>query len=313
MKSRRADFDWNHLRAFLATADAGSYSAAARALGLAQPTVGRQVAALEAELGVALFQRAGRGLAPTPVGLELVEQVRAMEEAAVAVSRVATGQAAALDGPICIAASEVVATWLLPPLLARLRARHPGIEVEVVASNVAQDLRRREADLAIRNFRPTEPELVARRLPDGEARLYATPRYLRTLGPRPDVAALSHATFIGFDHADTYRQGLAALGLSLTAANFPWLSQSQHVQWALVREGAGIGIMMTLVGDAEPTVHRVSEALPPVPIPMWLVTHREVHTSRRVRVVADALAEGLSRLLSPPSTPKPPRRGTVGR
>ena len=87
--------------------------------------------------------------------------------------------------------------------------------------------------------------------------------------------------------------GRGALGLALTPENFPLVSQSQHVQWALVRAGAGIAIMIAEVGDADPGVRRVLEDLPPIPIPMWLVTHRDVRTSRRVRVVVDLLAEEL--------------------
>jgi DNA-binding transcriptional LysR family regulator len=292
MDWQRVDFDWNHVRAFLATADEGSYSAAARALGIAQPTVGRQVAALEAELGVTLFERAGRGFGLTASGLELVEHVRAMSEAAFRVSRIAAGQAVSLEGRISITASEVVATYLLPPLVAKLRALHPGIEVQIVASNTPQDLRIREADIAIRSFRPTETELIARKVRDSAAYLYASPKYLEALGPGLTRESLSRATFIGFDYTDTFRKGLGALGLALTPENFPLVSQSQHVQWALVRAGAGIAIMIAEVGDADPGVRRVLD-LPPIPIPMWLVTHRDVRTSRRVRVVVDFLAEEL--------------------
>ncbi len=293
MDWQRVDFDWNHVRAFLATADEGSYSAAARTLGVAQPTVGRQVAALEAELGVTLFERDGRGLGLTASGLELVEHVRAMSEAAFRVSRIAAGQAVSLAGRICITASDVVATYLLPPVVAKLRALHPGIEIEIVASNTPQDLRIREADIAIRSFRPTETELIARKVRDSAAYLYAAPKYLETLGPGLTRESLSRATFIGFDYTDTFRKGLGALGLALTPENFPLVSQSQHVQWALVRAGAGIAIMIAEVGDADPSVRRVLEDLPPIPIPMWLVTHRDVRTSRRVRVVVDLLAEEL--------------------
>lgn len=293
MDWQRVDFDWNHVRAFLATADEGSYSAAARALGVAQPTVGRQVAALEAELGVTLFERAGRGLALTASGLELVEHVRAMSEAAFCVSRIAAGQAVSLVGRVCITASEVVATYLLPPLVARLRMLHPGIEIEIVASNTPQDLRIREADIAIRSFRPTETDLIARKVRDSAAYLYASPTYLERLGPHLTRESLGRAEFIGFDDTDSFRRGLAALGLALTPANFPLVSQSQHVQWALVRAGAGIAIMIAEVGDAEPGVRRVLRDLPPISIPMWLVTHRDVRTSRRVRVVVDFLAQEL--------------------
>ena len=293
MDWQRVEFDWNHVRAFLVTADTGSYSSAARVLRTAQPTVGRQVQALEEALGVTLFERAGRGLALTPTGLELVEHVRAMSDAAVRVSRIAAGQSLSLDGPICISASEVVASFLLPPILAELRARHPGIDLEIVASNAPQDLRRREADIALRNFRPEEPDLVARKLRDLEAHLYASPAYLRALGTSLTKADLSRATFIGFDHSERYRKGLEALGLSLRAEQLSIISQSQHVQWAPAREGAGIALMVSEVGDADAAMCRVLPELPAIPIPMWLVTHQDVHTSRRVRVVADLLAERL--------------------
>jgi len=285
---QRADFDWNLVRSFLATAEQGSYSAAAKVLHLAQPTVGRQVASLEAQLGVALFERAGRGVTLTPTGLELVEHVRTMSEAALRLSRVAAGQSLALEGPICIAASEADAMSLLAPLVPKLRQQVPGLEVELIASNAPQDLRRREADLAVRSFRPQEPDLIARRLRDAHAFLYASPGYLRTLG-RVTRRSLSRATFIGFDRADTLRAGLATLGLALTADNFPIITRSHPTQWALVKAGAGIGIMSADVGAAEPGVVRVLPELPPIAVPRWLVTHREVHTSRRVRVVADFL------------------------
>jgi DNA-binding transcriptional LysR family regulator len=300
----RTSFEWNHVRAFLATVDAGSFSGAARALGIVQPTVGRQVAALEHELGVRLFRRAGRGVALTPTGLELVEHVRAMSEAALRVSRVAAGQAVSLDGPIRISASELFASHFLPPVITALRARHPGIEIEIIASNVPQDLRQREADIALRNFRPAEPDLVARKIREDEAYLYASPEYLRTLGRRVSKESLSRATFVGFDHTDTFRKALlAALGIELGPENFPFVTQSTHVQWALVREGACIGIMVAAIGDRDPAVRRVLAELPPIPVPTWVVTHEDVRTSRRVRVVAELIAKAVG-------TPKPdpPRR-----
>lgn len=295
MDASLTSFDWNHLRAFLAVAEAGSYSAAARALRLAQPTVGRQVAALEQQLGVVLLERAGRGVALSPTGLALVEHVRAMSEAALRVARVAAGQSLALEGPVCLTASELLAAYVLPPLLVRLRARYPGIELEIVASNQPQDLRRREADIALRNFRPSDPELIARKLREDEAHLYATPSYLRGLGRRVTAASLAGASFLGFDREPRFREGLSAwLGVTLAPAQFSVVSASQHVQWALVCEGAGVGLMLSSIGDAEPRVRRVLPGFPPLVVPTWLVTHREVHTSRRVRAVADALAEGLA-------------------
>lgn len=296
MDWQRLGFDWNRARAFLATADAGSFSGAARALGTTQPTVGRQVAALEADLDVVLFERVGRGLALTPTGLELVEHVRAMAEAATQVSRVAAGQALTLDGPIVISAGELIATYVLPPILIDVRRDHPGIEIELLSTNQISDLGRREADIAIRNFRSDQPDLVARRVREDRARLYAAPDYLASIGdPETPEALAAAGAFVAFDHGTAFLDGLNAIGLPVTAASFPWVSASQHVQWAIVTGGAGIGITLESLGDADPRVVRACPSLPPIPVPLWLTTHREVRTSRRVRVVYDRIVEGLLR------------------
>lgn len=294
MDWRATRFNWNHARAFLVAAEEGSFSAAGRALETAQPTIGRQVAALEAELGVTLFERIGSALELTSAGLDLVEHVRAMNDAATRVSLSATGQSLSIEGTVCITASELISTYILPPILARLRRAHPGIELEIVASNSARDLRRREADIAVRNFTPSQPELVAKKVADRSARLYATPGYLAALGDPSSPAELSRADFFGFDRSEVMITGLRAFGIALTPKNFPVITDNHLVQWELCKQGAGICIVMDEVGDAEPRVRRVLPDLPPLPIPVWLATHRELRTSRRIRVVFDLLAEGLS-------------------
>lgn len=287
-------FDWNRARAFLVTAEEGSLSAAARALGMTQPTLGRQVVALEEELGVALFERVGRGLVLTASGVGLLEHVRSMAEAASRVSLTASGQSQSVEGLVTITASEVVSAFLLPPILARLRRSHPGLELKVVASMAVRDLRRREADIAIRNGKPTDPMLIATRLRDTPARLYATPAYLRALGNPKTQAALSRADFIGFsDDGDRFLDGLNTMGFALTRKNIPVHTGNHLVLWELVKQGLGIGVIIEDVGDAEPSVERVLPSLPPIPVPMWLVAHRELHTSRRVRLVFDLAAEAL--------------------
>ncbi|MEZ4237723.1 MAG: LysR family transcriptional regulator [Myxococcota bacterium] len=294
MDWRSVCFDWNRARAFLVTAEEGSFSAAGRALGMAQPTVGRQVAALEEELGVALFDRVN-GLSLTPAGIELLEHVRSMGAAATRVSLAATGQATALDGAVCLSASQVNATFLLPPVLAELHALHPGIEIELVATNATSDLRRREADIALRSFRPRQPDLIGRKLREDEAVLYATPAYLARIGNPADPTAFSaRGRIIGFDRSDTFRVGMEALGFRLTGDNFRVFTEDQLVQWELAKQGVGAVIMTTFVGDAEPAVVRAVPGMAPFPVPMWLVTHRELQTSRRMRVVFDLLAERLA-------------------
>jgi DNA-binding transcriptional LysR family regulator len=295
MDWRSIKFDWNKARAFLVTAEEGSLSAAARALGMAQPTLGRQVDGLEQELGIVLFERVGRGLTLTPSGLELLDHVRDMGEAAGRVSLTALGQSQALEGTICISASETYAAVLLPPIIAKLRIMEPGIQVEIVVANHASDLRRREADIAIRNFRPTEPDLIAKKIGDADAILYATPDYIGKIGNPTKPYDLRHADFVNMDHGGMMLKGLNTLGLGLTEANFPLLTESYLVMWELVRQGAAIGVLDAHIGDADPIVRRVLPDLEPLVFPIWLVAHRELSTSRRIRRVYDFLADELRR------------------
>ncbi len=295
MDWRSVKFDWNKARAFLVTAEEGSLSAAARALGMAQPTLGRQVDGLEQELGIVLFERVGRGLTLTPSGLELLDHVRNMGEAAGRVSMTALGQSQALEGTICISASETYAVVLLPPIIAKLRIMEPGIQVEIVVTNHASDLRRREADIAIRNFRPTEPDLIAKKIGDADAVLYATPDYVEKIGNPTKPYDLRHAEFVNMDHGGMMLKGLNTLGLGLTEANFPLLTESYLVMWELVRQGAAIGVLDAHIGDADPIVRRVLPDLEPLVFPIWLVAHRELSTSRRIRRVYDFLADELRR------------------
>ena len=295
MDWRSVTFDWNRARAFLVTAEEGSLSAAARALGMTQPTLGRQVTALEEELGIALFERGSQGLELTPGGLELVEHVRVMGDAANRLSLLASGQSQSIEGNICISATEAVAAFILPPIIRKLRNTEPGIDVEIVASNNTSDLKRREADIALRSFRPTQPDLIAKKLADVQAYLYASHRYLERLGEPVSRAGLAEAEFIGFEGKDRFIAALNELGLNLTARNCPVLTENHLVQWERVKQGVGIGVMPDEIGDAEPMVTRVLPDLEPLCYESWLVAHRELKTSRRVRTVFDFLAAELSR------------------
>ena len=177
----------------------------------------------------------------------------------------------------------------MPPIIAKLRLQEPGIKVEIVVANHASDLRRREADIAIRNFRPTEPDLVAKKLGDAEAVLYTRPEYIEKIGNPTKPSDLQRADFVDLD------AGLNTLGLGVTKANFPILTENYLVMWELVRQGAGVGILDAFIGDADPTVARILPDLPPLVFPIWLVAHRELTTSRRIRMVYDFLATELKR------------------
>ena len=284
MDWRSIKFDWNRARAFLITAEEGSLSAAARALGMTQPTLGRQVTALEKELGIVLFERVTQGLVLTPSGLELVEHVRAMGKAASCVSLTASGQSQNIEGTICISASEFYTVFILPPIIAKLRQMEPKIKVEIIATNKTSDLIRREADIAIRNFRPTQLELIAKKIKDVSARLYANPSFLKQIGLPMSMDKLNKADFIGFNNTEMLINGLNELGLSLTKKNFPIITEHYITHWELVKSGLGIGIIPEEVGDTEQLVQQVLPSLEPIIFPIWLTTHRELKTSRRVRI-----------------------------
>ncbi|WP_428001882.1 LysR family transcriptional regulator [Acidovorax sp.] len=291
--------DWNQLRAFLETAETGSLSAAARKLGLTQPTLSRQVAAIEQRMGVTLFERVGKAMALTPTGLDLLEHARAMGAAAQALGVAASGRSQAVGGVVSVSASDAVASYLLPPLVRRLREQEPGISIEVIPSNAFSDLLRREADIAIRHAKPEQPELIARLIRDASACFYASEDWVRTHGhPRSadDAAALP---FVGSDRSGQYLGYLRQHGLPLTEANFSCYADHTVAHWALVRQGMGIGAMMDEIAQATPGIVRVLDDVPPVIFPIWLVTHRELRTARRIRVVFEALAQGLQEGCTP--------------
>jgi DNA-binding transcriptional LysR family regulator len=223
----------------------------------------------------------------------LLDHVRAMATAAGRVSLAAAGHSQSIDGSISITASEAISAVLLPPIIATLRREHPGIQVHLVASNMPVDLQRREADIAVRSFRPEQPDLVATKIKDVDGLLYAAPDYLERLGPLSVPGDLDRAEFIGFDDTDAMMRVLNGMGMALTRASFPVISANHLVQWELVKHGLGIGVMQADIGDAEPRVARVESGVPPIVVPMWLTAHRDVNTSRRVRVVFDLLYEGL--------------------
>lgn len=289
------NFDWNRVRAFLVTAEEGSLTAAARALGTTQPTLGRQVSALEDELGAVLFDRVSGKLVLTENGQILLEHVRVMGDAAGHVSRLADGQSSEVRGKISISASEVYCAFLLPPIIERLRAQEPGINIEIIADNEPSDLTRREADIALRNFKPIEEDLIARKIRDDFANLYATPGYLASIGNPSCLAKFSDASFVSFADPDLIMDWLNGTGLSLSRDNFPILVRNYLVHWEMVKSGLGIGIMPEAIGDQESRVVRACPMLAPFQFPIWLVSHRELRTSRRVRIVFDLLADMLSR------------------
>lgn len=294
MDETKSNFDWNRAKALLFTAETGSFSGAARVLGTTQSTIGRQITALEEELGVVLVERIGKGVELTQGGWELLEHIKVMGKAAEGVSRVAAGQSVVLEGEVSISASEVISAFLLPPIVASILDAYPGLRLEVIATNQTSDLRRRQADIAIRNYQPKDPELVVRKVRDTRALLYATTAYLEMIGRPRSVKDFGKAKFLGFDFDGRLMELLNHHGLGLSAKNFAVVSGNQLVQWEMVKKNMGIGVMMECVGEKEHNVVPVLSDIITFPFPIWLTAHREVKSSQRVRVVYDALHTALS-------------------
>ena len=294
MNWQAVSFDWNQARAFLATAEEGSLSAAARALGQTQPTLGRQVAALEDALGVALFERVGRSLALTQIGMDLLDHFRTMGEAAGRISLAASGQSQAIEGRVSISATDLMAAYHVTPALKKLREVAPGIEVDLNASNDLSDLIRREADIAIRHVRPEQPELVAKLVTEARAHLYASKEFLNKNGRPASVKDLTALDFIGVD-PDSSRMvaELNTRGIPVSSDNFKMISASGVVLLELVKQGLGVSPLPYDICRLSPELEIVLPELGPILFPVWLVAHRELFTSRRIRVVYDLLAEEL--------------------
>ena len=182
----------------------------------------------------------------------------------------------------------------MPQLAKDRRQLEPGIEVELIASNSTSDLKRREADIAVRAFRPTQPDLVAKKVRGANFHLYGASKYLRRLGNPTAPEEFGDAHFIGIDRTNLLVDALGERGFPLTLRNFPIITEHHLVLWELVKHGLGIGFMIEDVGDAEPQVERALPSLDPFPVEIWLVAHRELKTSRRVRTVFDFLASELS-------------------
>ena len=295
MNDAAAPFDWNQARAFLATAEAGSLSRAARQLRLTQPTLSRQVAALEAELGVGLFDRVGKSLVLTPAGRDLLNHFRDMGAAAGRVALAAAGHSQAVAGRVSLTCSDVFAAYVLTPLLPELRDLAPGIEIEIIAANDVRDLQRREADIAIRHLRPVQPELIGRQVATWRARLYAERGYLARRGRPAQAGDLADMDFIGFAPVERLVQTLVDFGLPVSLGNFRHTTDNGIVVAEMARRGLGIAVIPDALAPLLPELDAVLPDWPGIPVPLWLVSHREVLTSRRIRIVYDFLAEALTR------------------
>ena len=293
------DFDWRLVRSFLAVLDLGSLLAAARSLGVSQPTLGRHITELESQLASVLFERTGRGLLPTRTALQLAQAARQMQDGALQLSRTLAGTKSQASGTVRITASVPVAVQLLPPILLDLRLALPDIQIELVSSNQVSNLLRREADIAIRMVRPDQTSLVARKLGETAVGAYAHRDYLARRGVPTLPAELLQHELVGSDTDPAIRQGFEAMGFPVPREAFALRSDDLLVQWQAVRAGLGIGFLADYQARLDPAVQPVlAGQLQIPPLPMWLAVHREIRTSRHIRAVFDFLATALPAALA---------------
>ncbi|TXM68384.1 LysR family transcriptional regulator [Methylobacterium sp. WL120] len=286
------DPDWALYRTLLALLDAGSLSAAARALGTTQPTVARHVDALESALGADLFVRSQRGLEPTELAVSLRPHARTMATTAAALLRAASGAQGDFAGTVRITASDVVGVEHLPPILTRLRRAHPALAIELALSDVVGDLLAREADIAIRMVEPTQGALLARRLPPVDLGFHAHRDYLDRAGTPAAIGDLSAHDVIGYDTETPALRAMGARLPPLDRRTFALRADSNLAQVAAIRSGFGIGICQVAIARRDPALVRVLPAIT-LTLPLWIVMHEDLKTNARCRAVFDALVEGL--------------------
>jgi DNA-binding transcriptional LysR family regulator len=293
MNSKSKPFDWNHIRSFLVAHEEGSLSAAARILGLTQPTLSRQITSLEEDLGFIVFERGHRSLTLTQPGLELLEHVKNMGEAANLISLAASGQSQKVEGQVSITASDAMSTYHIPGILKGLKDVAPDIEIEIVSSNEIRDLQRREADIAVRHVKPEQPDLITRHVCNVQANLYASCSYLEKLGGLETKDDLTDACFIGFENPERSLSLYQSMGLPIGRKNICYVTNDGVSRWEIVKQGLGIGIMDEKTAAITEEVEQVLQDIAPLEFPIWLTTHRELHSSRRIRIVFDFLFEAL--------------------
>lgn len=285
---------WDLIRSFRAVSEAGSLSSAARKLGLTQPTIGRHIDLLEAELRLPLFIRSREGMALTERGRDLIGTAQQMSENATAFERLAYGFEEDVSGTLRISANEVFGVLIMPGLISAFMAEHPGIDIELVVSNDATNLLKRDADIAIRLFRPEQNDLVARKLTELPLGLYASHTHLEQHGEPKSIEDLRNHSFIGFDRDTSMIDAAQAMGVNLSVHDFSFRSDNILTHMTAVRSGVGIGFLHQGLAKNWSDVRQVLKDTPLPSLELWLACHADVKHNKRVRLMMDFLAKNLT-------------------
>lgn len=290
--------DWSLVQAFLAVAETGSLSGAVRVLGTSQPTLGRQIKLIEAQLGVELFHRQPRGFALTETGAALVAPAQAMREAVREISLKAAGRQTQLEGTVRITASVAFSVYHLPQIIAEIRALEPQIAIDLVPSDSTSNLLYREADIAIRMYRPTQLDLITKHLGDMPLSVFAAKSYLDARGRPQTMMDLLEHDIVGYDVSNDIVAGFQDAGADVTRDFFKTRCDDNIAYWQLVRAGCGIGFGQTIIGRADPTVEELDVGLALPVLPVWLTAHEAMRQTPRIRRVWTLLEQRLKPLVS---------------
>lgn len=287
------NLDWSILRDFIAVAETGSLSQAARRLRLSQPTLSRRIAALEEQLKMQLFQRTPRGLLLTDAGEDVLAGARRVEDEALAIERQADAAHQTLTGTVRISVTEGLGAVWLPQRLANFHASYPGVCVEVLVDNRTVNLIRREADIAMRLFRPEQPDLIAKRAGELVMGLYGARSYFERHGKPATIADLKQHYHVGFDESMSRHQEVQRLERCFAPERIIHRSSSFIGQLNATLAGIGIGAHDCVFADAEPTLERIFPNDFNHVIEIWLVTHADMRRSARIRAVFDFLTDAI--------------------
>ena len=290
--------DWSLVQAFLAVAEEGSLSAAARVMGASQPTLGRQIKALEQQLEAQLFQRQAKGYVLTETGANLMEPARAMRDAMGEIALVAAGQSARIEGTVRITASVMTSQFHLPQIIADIRRAEPQIAIELVPTDDSRNLLYREADIAVRMYRPTQLDLVTQHIGDIPLVVCAAKSYLQARGPVRGLADMPKHDFVGYDTSTRIIDGFKEAGIEVTRDFFKTRCDDHATFWNLVRQGCGIGFAQASLAEGDPLVDVLDVGFDIPPLPIWLTAHEAMRETPRIRRVWDLLAQGLKPLVS---------------
>ena len=281
---------WELYRSFLAVMREGSLSAAARLLGMTQPSLGRHIRELEETLGISLFARSPQGLSPTELAHALLPHAQAMASASAALRRAATTRDDAIAGVVRVAASDVMGVEVLPPMLASFRERHPGVVIELSLSNQTENLLRRDADIAIRMGRPTQDALVARNIGKIALGIYAHRRYVKAHGRPGTMAELAEHALIGFDRETAYIRSIRPAGVPYLREHFALRTDNDLAALAALRAGYGIAICQCGIAQRDPALLHLFADSFVLHMDTWVVMHEDLRRSALMRALYDHLA-----------------------